>query len=153
VCRHPERHAIDRLLATGTASFRNIAQRHGLSATAVFRHRANCLPAALVAAAGEEKVREALDVLQQLKAINQVAMRTMIDAHRSGDGDLALRAVDRVQKQIELQAKLLGELQQEGTATINVVQSPEWLQLRRQTLRALSPYTEARVAAAGALQC
>lgn len=151
VCQSPHRGDIDRLLVGGTATFRNIAKQHGLSTAALFRHRTACIPATLVAAVGEEKAREALDVLQQLRAINQVAMRTMIDAHKSGDGDLALKAVDRVQKQIELQAKLLGDL--DDRPTINIVASPEWLALRGQIVAALQPFPEARAAVAGALQC
>jgi len=151
VCAHQERHSIDTALATGAATFRNIAERWGLSTTAVFRHRAEHLPAALVKAAGAEEVRQALDVLQQLKFINAAALTVLRDAKTAGDGDLMLKAVDRVHRQVELQAKLLGDL--DDRPQINVLVSPEWVQLRGQIVQALAPYPEAAVAVAGVLAC
>jgi hypothetical protein len=62
---------------------------------------------------------------------------------------LLLKAVDRIQRQLELQAKLLGELQQEGT--INVTVSPEWLSIRAVILQAVTPYPEAAKAITAAL--
>ena len=60
-----------------------------------------------------------------------------------------LKAVDRIQRQLELQAKLLGELQQEGT--INVTVSPEWVTLRAVILSAVTPYPDAAKAISAAL--
>jgi hypothetical protein len=45
VCKHPERVAIDRAVATGSASFRDIAKRHGVTVSAVSRHVARHLQA------------------------------------------------------------------------------------------------------------
>ena len=73
------------------------------------RHREQHLPKRLVRAAAQEDVRAALDVVAQLKAINGATLQVLTDARRANDGELALKAVDRVQRQIELQAKLLGE--------------------------------------------
>jgi len=150
ICAHPERRAIDRVLVGGSASFRNIPERFGLSTTAVFRHRTACLPAALVQAAGAEEVRQALDVLQQLRHINAAALSVLRDARAAGEGELVLRAVDRVLKQVELQAKLLGDL--DDRPQINVLVSPEWVALRETMLRALAPFPAARLAVAAALQ-
>jgi hypothetical protein len=151
VCAHPLRHEIDKALVGGSASFRNIAERWGLSTTSVFRHRTTCLPATLVKAQEAEDVRQALDVVQQLRHINSAALRVLQDAKAAGNGDLVLKAVDRVMKQVEVQARLLGDL--DDRPQVNVLVSPEWLQLRTTILAALQPYPEARVAVAGALQC
>ena len=64
---------------------------------------------------------------------------------------ISLRAVDRIQKQIELQAKLLGDLQ-EGGPQINVLIAPEWTEVRVNVLQALVPFPEARTAVAKVLQ-
>ena len=61
---------------------------------------------------------------------------------KAKDYDLALRAIARAEKQAELQAKLLGELQQEGA--INITVSAEWIELRAVILQALEPYPEAK---------
>lgn len=59
--------------------------------------------------------------------------------------DTALKAIDRIHKQIEL----LGEL--DDRPQVNVLVMPEWLQLRGAILHALAPYPEARAAVAAHL--
>jgi len=150
VCTHQNRAAIDAALVAGTPN-RRIATQHGLSEAAVRRHAAEHLPASLVTAAGEEATRQALDVLQQLKTINAAALTVLRDARAAQDGDLALKAIDRIHRQIELQAKLLGDLDERPV--VNVLLSPAWLQVRGQLVAALAPFPEARVAVAAVLAC
>jgi len=150
ICTHPERRAIDSALVQNTA-FPALSTRYGVSEDALGRHRAAHIPA-LVAkgeALAAEETSIALDVVRQLQAINTASREILAAARKSGDGELALKAIDRIFKQIELQAKLLGELEQEGT--VNVVLSPEWLQVRALVLTALAPYPEARGAVAADL--
>lgn len=148
VCGHPQRAAIDAALVAGGA-YRSIAKQFDLSAAALFRHRGEHLPASLVTAAGEEATRQALDVLQQLKLINGAALAVLRDARAAQDGDLALKAIDRIQRQIELQAKLLGDLDERPV--VNVLISPEWHALRARIVGTLVSFPEARVALAGVL--
>ena len=148
-CAHPERRAIDRELATGHLVNRRIAARTGLAESSVRRHAANHLPARLVAAAEAEDVAHAIDVVGQLRAINAATLAVLAVARARGDGELALKAVDRVQRQIELQAKLLGELDERPQ--VNVLVAPEWLLVRSELLSALGPYPEARMAVAARL--
>jgi len=63
--------------------------------------------------------------------------------------DLALRSIDRVQRQIELQAKLLGELDERPV--VNVTISAEWIEIRAVLLDALGAYPAARTAVAASL--
>jgi len=149
-CAHRDRPAIDAALVAGTPN-RRIATQHGLSEAAVRRHAAEHLPASLVTAAGEEATRQALDVLAQLKQINASSVAILAEARRAKDGDLAFKAVDRIHKQIELQAKLLGDLDERPV--VNVLVTPEWQQLRGQIVAALRPFPEARAAVAETLQC
>ena len=148
ICSHPQLHAINKALVSGT-SFRDIAGQFGVSKSAVERHQAEHLPKVLTKAAEAEEVRQALDVLQQLKAINGAALRVLRDAQSAGDGELTLKSVDRVMKQIELQAKLLGDLDERPQ--IVLVQSPEWLALRTRLVAVLRPYPEAAHAVVEAL--
>ncbi len=150
ICSHASLHAINTALVSG-GTLRDIAGRYGLSKSAVERHAAEHLPAALVAAVGAEETRQALDVLQQLKTINGAALTVLRDARAAGDGDLALKAIDRICRQIELQAKLLGDLDERPV--INVLVTPEWQRLRGQLVAALAPFPEARVAVAAVLAC
>ncbi len=150
ICAHPERATIDTALVAG-GTLRDIARQFGLSKDAVARHQADHLSTALVAAAGEEATRQALDVLQQLKTINAAALTVLKDARAAGDGDLMLKAIDRVHRQCELQAKLLGDLDERPV--VNVLVTPEWQRLRGQLVAALAPFPEARVAVAAVLAC
>jgi len=149
VCGHPQRHAIEKLIVGGTAN-RRIATQFQLSEAAVRRHKDEHLPVALVKAVEVEELRQALDVLQQLRHINGAALTVLRDAKTAEDGELMLKAIDRVHRQIELQAKLLGDL--DDRPVINVLVTPEWQTLRETMLRALAPFPAARLAVAAALQ-
>ena len=63
--------------------------------------------------------------------------------------DLVLRTDRRLQGQLELIAKLLGELDERPQ--INVLLTPEWARVRGVLVEALAPFPEARAAAAAAL--
>ena len=149
ICTHEEREAIDRAVVSG-GSNRAIARRWGVSKDAVARHQAEHLPAAIVKAQEEVDVRNAIDIVKQLRTINGATLRILKRAHDAGDSDTALKAIDRVQKQIELQAKLLGDLEPDGV-TVNVLVSPEWQQLRSLILQALDAHPAARLSVAAAL--
>ena len=129
--------------------FHAIARQFGLKKDALLRHYDNHLPETLAKAAEQEDVRRAIDYIAQFKAINAAAIAILSVARRTGDHDLALRAIDRVQKHIELQAKLIGELDERPV--INVLLDPQWLAIRTALLAALLPYPEARAGAAQSL--
>jgi hypothetical protein len=150
VCTHERRGEIDRALVSGT-SFRIISKRCSVSPSALFRHKRDHLPAHLVRAKEEETVGEAIDVVRQLKAINVACLEILQKSRADGAHAVSLRAVDRIQKQIELQAKLLGELQDGGGPQVNVLIAPEWHEVRVTVLQALERFPEARGAVAEAL--
>ena len=162
VCAHEERQEIDKALVTGT-THRNVAEQFRLSPSAVYRHKQGHLAARikrafeagetrkaveLVQHRAEERAREvgqAIDIVQQLRAINSATLQVLQAARESEKHSLSLQAVDRVHKQIELQAKLLGELQETGPQ-VNVLVAPEWREIKVNILAALSPFPEARSA-------
>jgi hypothetical protein len=73
--------------------------------------------------------------VKQLKVINQVSVAILHEARQAGDPGTALKAVDRLLRQIELQAKLLGELDERPT--VNILVSGEWVSIRTALLAAL----------------
>lgn len=152
ICTHPKRAAIDRALLDDRGSLRDIARQHAVSKDALHRHRQDHLSGrmAKVAVRNEQAdIRTAIDVVTQLQEINAVARTVLQGALASGDGTLALQAIDRVQKQIELQARLI-DLIRDGN-TINVIVSPQWLTLRSAIIVALEDHPEARQSVAEAL--
>lgn len=147
VCEHPERTEIEKALV-GADSFRVIAKRHGVSTGALGRHKESHLPAKLLKAQKLREQAEAGDLFASLQEI-QMETREVLEIMRGKNHVMVLKAIARMEKQLELQAKLLGHLKDE--TTINVHLSPEWVQLRTAILRALEPYPEARFALAHVL--
>ena len=92
----------------------------------------------------------ALDVVEQLRAINSASLTILEEARGAGESDLALKAIDRIHRQVELQAKLLGEIDQRPQ--INLYLTPEWLELRTLIVGALEPHPQAQEAIIMALE-
>ncbi len=141
ICQHPDRESIDKALARQTSN-RELARVYSLSEASIRRHKANHLPARVARAQEAEDVREALDVVRQLKAINAASLHILKEAREQGRQGTALAAIDRIHKQIELQAKLLGEL--DDRPQVNVLVSPQWLELRATIVTALERHPQAR---------
>jgi hypothetical protein len=148
VCTHPERQTIDKALAAGE-THRDLVAEYRVSKDALSRHNATHVPPAVAKAQQAEDVQQALDVLSQLKAINGTCLQILSDARRAGDTSTALKAADRVLRQLEFQARLLGEI--DDRPQVNILISAEWTGVREALLAALRPYPEARLAVAGAL--
>ena len=141
ICQHPDRESIDKALARQTSN-RELARVYSLSEASIRRHKANHLPARVARAQEAEDVREALDVVRQLKAINAASLHILKEAREQGRQGTALAAIDRIHKQIELQAKLLGEL--DDRPQVNILVSPQWLELRATIVTALERHPQAR---------
>lgn len=148
VCNHPERLEIDRALLDGEA-YRHIAARFDTSTGALQRHREH-LPNQLVKASEAQEVAQADNLLAQVKSLQTRALSILDRADAAGDLRTALSAIREARGNLELLAKLLGELQPEST-TVNVYSTPEWLSLRAVVITALRPYPEAARAVSKAL--
>src|SRR5918997_1142496 len=149
VCEHPEREAIDRVLVGG-ASNRSAASLYDVSEASVRRHKSNHLPAKLVMAERAAEVAEADTLLEQVKGLQGRAYAILEKAEENGELRTALGAIREARGNLELLAKLLGELDERPQINLNV--SPEWLELRAVIVTALEPHPEARGAIVEALE-
>jgi hypothetical protein len=151
ICINPDRAEIERLIVN-QVSYRNIAERFDTSLAVINRHIPHVL-ASLIAERDEARKEQALDVMAQLKAINNTTLQILKECRDAGKdkSGLALFAIDRIQKQIELQAKLSGILDERPKVEVNVSISQEWISIRTDILQALLPYPEARQAVIVAL--
>ena len=148
ICDHEQREAIDQELVRG-ASLRDIAGRYRVSKSALERHKANHLPATLAKAKQAQEVARADSLINEMRELQQITMRILDEAGKSGDHLVALRAVGEARRNLELLGKLLGEL--DTRPQFNILLSPQWITIRAVLLNALQPFPEARQAVAKAL--
>jgi hypothetical protein len=163
VCKHPARAEIDSSLV-GEVENSVVAQRFGLGRESVRRHRESHIPQALAVAQKAHDVARADDLLgkvAEMEANARTALaraegiaasskdnpKTALEATRT-----ALLALREMKGQLELLAKLRGELDESTKIAVVVTNSPEWVNLRTKIIQALEPFPEARQAVADALK-
>lgn len=140
VCSHKNRNEIDKLILSGT-SIRDIAGQFGLTKSSVQRHKKH-LQRKLVKASEVKETITANSLFGQLRDLHSEALNILEEAKSRGNLQIALNAIGRVKELLELQAKLLGELQ-EGNV-INIYTHPDWIELRNIILLTLEDYPEAK---------
>jgi hypothetical protein len=149
VCSHKDVEEINSLLLSGEA-YRTIADRFGLSKTALIRHKESHIPELL---AKSKEIRDTInadtltgqigDIRVKIKSLLQQA----IDADNLRD---AHNFVGDTLRQIELEAKLLGQIQEQSIdvnlqqQSISIYQSPEWSAVGDILARILAPYPDLR---------
>lgn len=142
VCTHPDRENIDEALVGATAISAISAKYRDISEDALGRHKANHLPSKLVMAEKAKEVAQADSLLDQVQDLQGRALAILDQAEMSGDLRTALGAIREARGNLELLAKLLGELSDAPQVSLNV--SPEWLQIRAVIVTALEPHPEAK---------
>ncbi len=112
VCSHPDRETINQELIAGT-SYRNVGKQFGVGVSAVFRHRRDHLTELLanaLEARGARELDHGDELLNQLQSLTTEALSILNDARGSGDNRTALVAIGKLRRNVELTAKLTGEL-------------------------------------------
>jgi hypothetical protein len=152
VCKHPNLDELNAALL-GTDSLRKIAVRWSLSKTALMRHKAAHLPAAIVRAAAVAEEVSGGKLLDRLTTLNRETASILREARTADtkDNQLALKAIARAESQLLLEGKLLAELN-DDPAAIDLTSASEWMTLRAAILLALEPYAAAKAAVVKALE-
>jgi hypothetical protein len=149
ICTHPDREAIDEALVGGIA-FPTLVAKYRVSKDSLSRHKANHLPARLVMAHAAEEVAQADDLLAQMQDLQRRTLAILEAAESTNQHRTALSAIREARSNLELLAKLLGELDERPV--VNLSLSPEWLELRAVIVAALAPHPQALSAVVGALE-
>lgn len=150
VCIHPERAEIEAMIVSGTVN-REIACKFSIGRMAIERHAASHIAQEIKKSQAAKEEMQALDVASEMVWANQQA-HGIYDASLAGDKPqlrTAITALGEIRKQAELWAELEGELNR-GT-TIELVEHPDWVNLREIIFAALDPWPDARVAVARAI--
>jgi hypothetical protein len=150
VCEHPDREAIDEALVAGESSAVIAGRYRTIGERAIRRHRTNHLPEKLAKAHEAEEVARADSLLEQVRDLQERALDILDQAEEAGELRTALGAIREARGNLELLAKLLGELSDQPQ--VNVLVSPEWLELRAVIVTALEPHPQALRAVVGALE-
>jgi hypothetical protein len=123
VCRHPQREAIENALIAGD-SLRDIERRFGVSDDALDRHRKVDIPE-LMAQSKQALAEVRGDTLyERLRTLSSETQDILHEAKQSKNPDLALRAIKRIERQLELEAKLLGQLDESAKIAIGINNAP-----------------------------
>lgn len=146
VCAHPQRKTIDRALVLKRQTQTAIAESFGLNVYAVRRHRDNHMPSekrrvifaeakeeqAAIEKAGADEVvtAERLDVIASLTRLSERVDRLVTKAEEEGEAGIALKGMAELRRQIELAARVLGDLDATSSTTVIIAQHPEWLRVR-----------------------
>jgi len=143
VCSHPKLLNIDRQLLRGD-TLKNIAHRFHLSEDAVGRHRRHMRTAMLKAEAAAEKTDliYGQTLIDEVKAIKADAERLQLEAEGRRDIRGALQAIRERVSIVELQAKLMGEIQTGNrSVTVNVatITPEEALEYARDVITLFGP--------------
>jgi hypothetical protein len=153
VCAHPDAVLINEAIVgvgeQGKLSNRAITRQYGLSKDAVRRHSEH-IPQLLAKALEAFSASKADELLEQVRALQGKTLRTLMRAEGYDDLRTVLAAVREARGNVELLAKLRGEL--DTRPVINIHLSPQWLELRAIIVGALEPYADARESVLSALK-
>ena len=148
VCEHIQVKEIDKSLVNGTG-LRKIAKRFSLSTTAVYRHKKH-LNGTLIKASEIKKITHADNLMEQISNLQSRALNILSKTEQAQDWRAATGAIREARGCLELLCRLAGELKE--VQTVNVIVSPQWVELRTTIIEALEPHPEAKFAVLGALQ-
>jgi len=162
-CAHPDRASIELGLAN-RVPLRVLSKRYGLSIDSIHRHRHKHMTPELTAQLMTRgrlteidlehfRTTESEGILHHLVALRARLYQSLDQADDEGKGSDVAKISSTLLKNLELTAKLLGDLNAGSTnLTQNILILPEYHGLRTAIMQALKPYPEARAAVANALQ-
>ena len=149
ICHHQGLEGINRALVEGIA-FPVLVAKYRVSKDALSRHKANHLPATLVKAQEAREVARADDLLDEVRSLQARALTILDRAERVGDLRTALRAIKEARGNLELLAKLMGQIDERPQVLLHL--SQEWLELRATIVGALEGHQEAKEAVLNVLE-
>ena len=166
VCNHEDKEEINKQLITGT-SLRNIAKQFRLNSTSLHRHKERHISEELL------KSKNAIDSLKadntfgeyqkakaRIEELNKKTYDLLAKAEAEDDHKACIgyiREARGQESELREQRKLLAELegklasQQINVYEQNIINNPEWIELRALIVNTLQPYPAAREAIINAL--
>jgi hypothetical protein len=139
-----------------------LARRYKLGTDSLYRHARNHLPPQLRASllAGPDLAGVDLDTLKETESqsllANLVALRHRLfaaldTAEEYNDAGMLTRVSSQIHANLELVARILGDLGVGNTTNVNVLIMPQYVELRVALVQALASFPEAKQAVAAVL--
>jgi hypothetical protein len=148
ICSLPrkQRLLVDQDIVGGTP-YRNITQLYNVSKYAISRHRRVHIPEIISKGHEAQESADADVLLRQVKGLYGKAIELLNKAEEAGEIGTALRGIREARGNIELLAKMQGQLDERPVANIYIGEV-----VVEMILQALDPYPEAGLAVAEALE-
>lgn len=154
ICSHEKRHEIEAEIASGK-SFRGISRHFSVGADAVERHASTHLVKAIKEVRQTQTQQSGSTALERMGQAEKIVDEVITYSWGGETGketrmpELVLKALAESRRQVELRAKLEGELDEHS---ITITSIPEWRELRALLLDALSIHPQAKMAVIRALE-
>lgn len=150
VCRHPDHLVYERQIVTCEITQKQAAVRMGVHRSSLSRHMRICVAKRITQLVKPEPTQvNDLNVINALTSSHQTTLEILHDSLNEGDRKTALMALQTEIKQLDLIAKVTGQLDE--TPSVNILLSPEYLTLKQVVVTALLDYPEARLEVSEAL--
>jgi len=142
--------AINRALVIGT-SLSKLSKQYGITGPALSAHRRNHLSPALAVVRTERLAQGATTVMEEVTALVAHMKTILAQAVKAKNAGQALAANRELRGDLELIARITGELETRTQVVLNIATSPDWIRTRTALMEALIPFPDATRAAADAL--
>jgi hypothetical protein len=144
MCKHPDREELERKIASKELSMTAAANLANSNKATVSRHMRNCVASRVRESMKPEPITvEGLNVVNALTTSHEKTLEILADSLNEGDRRIALLAIQTENKQLELMAKLTGQLNE--APQLNILMNPEFMRLKSVILTTLAPYPDARL--------
>ncbi len=141
-CASDQQDAINRDLAR-EVPYRTLEKRYGITKSALFHHKQNHLSPALVALHKADQAEGlARPILDELRELTEHANAIRDAARRSKNASQALSAIREARQNLELRARITGELDERPQVTVNLQTTQEWIAIRTTIFEVLEPFPE-----------
>lgn len=149
VCVHPQSFEINEELIVEGRGVRNISKRFDVSSSAVQRHKSH-IPELLLKAYEDMSSYDATTILRKIRKLEEETLEQLQGAKDDEDRRFVLAAIREQRGNLELVARVAKLIS--DAPTINILQNPQWVEVRSVVIRALAAHPSARESVVRALE-
>jgi hypothetical protein len=141
ICAHPESFAINEAIVIERKSNRVIARQYRVGHDSVQRHKAH-IPELLLKARENMDAYDASSILAKIRDLEEETLEQLQGAKDDEDRRYTLAAIREQRGNLELVARVAKLIS--DAPVVNVLQNPQWVEVRIVVLQALEAHPAAR---------